>query len=254
MQLEYHPYANIFPLLEGDAFDELVNDIREHGLQSPIIIYEDKILDGRNRYRAACIIAQEADEPAEYYYYTQPYIDADPMGHVLSLNLHRRHLSESQRAMVAANISENRGLDNVPIGQICPSNAAKMMNVSERTVKQAKRVKKNGVPELSERVTSGEITVSAAEEIAQLPDDEQEKIVEAKTEKKVASEKRKEKKSRAKINTPYNLLIVELPICEFCLDGNGGFCQSSGCALFKRRAPDFALDNFKTISENIVND
>ena len=50
--LQFHPLADIFPLLEGREFDELVEDIRLHGLHEQIVLHDDKILDGRNRYRA----------------------------------------------------------------------------------------------------------------------------------------------------------------------------------------------------------
>jgi ParB-like chromosome segregation protein Spo0J len=76
-----HPIANIFPLLEADKLAELAADIGAHGLKQDITLYDGQILDGRNRYRA-CL--QAGVNPTFVV-----YAGDDPVGHVLSLNLHR---------------------------------------------------------------------------------------------------------------------------------------------------------------------
>jgi ParB-like nuclease domain len=95
--LEFHPLADIFPLVEGLEFAELVADIREHGLHEPIVVYEDKVLDGRNRLRTCTAAGFEPTFTA--------YTGDDPIAFVVSLNLRRWHLDESQRAMVAAKLA-----------------------------------------------------------------------------------------------------------------------------------------------------
>jgi hypothetical protein len=94
--MKFHPYADILPLLEGEAFDALAADIAANGLLEPITIHEGMILDGRNRYRA-CEAAGIEPRFLEFD-------GDDPLAFVLSLNLHRRHLSESQRGMVVSKL------------------------------------------------------------------------------------------------------------------------------------------------------
>ena len=91
-----HPAANIFPL-DADNIDELAANIKEHGLRDPIEILDGKIVDGRRR-SLACRLA--GVEPI-----VRQVSPDDPVQYVLSLNLHRRHLTTSQRALVAAEVA-----------------------------------------------------------------------------------------------------------------------------------------------------
>ncbi len=172
-ELEVHPCAELFPVLEGEEFAALVGDIKVNGLRSPIILCEGKILDGRNRY-VAC---RQANVPVR----TEDYQGSDPLGFVVSANLHRRHVSESQRAMVAAKLATlPRGSNQY--AQICaPSHkqAADLVGVSRRTVQHAARVHSKGLPELARSVERGDVAVSLAAKVADLPEDEQRKLVTA---------------------------------------------------------------------------
>src|SRR5215510_9358985 len=167
--LQFHPLADIFPLVEGAEFDELVADIREHGLNEPIVVFEDKILDGRNRYGACGAAGVEPTFTA--------YTGDDPVAYVVSLNLRRRHLDESQRAMVAAKLAtlklgDNQHSEGLPIGR-----SSELLNVGERTVARAREVQEHGTRELVSAVERGAISVSAAADVAALPAQEQREIV-----------------------------------------------------------------------------
>ena len=55
----YHSIANLFPLLQGDEFEQLKASIVENGLLDPITLLSDgTILDGRNRYHVTVGIRQ----------------------------------------------------------------------------------------------------------------------------------------------------------------------------------------------------
>lgn len=208
-ELEFHPYANIFPLIEGEAFAALVEDIAQNGMREPIVLFEGKILDGRNRYRAALqagVIA--ANGKAVSLDHHRPTIrqfpisgiEGEPLAWVISANLHRRHLDDGQRAIVAAKLAtmghggkrvarakpEEQAADR-PVDASAPATpaepagmtqaaAAQALNVSERNVRRAKAVVEHGAPELVAAVEKGAIAVTLAEELARLPKDEQAKV------------------------------------------------------------------------------
>jgi N6-adenosine-specific RNA methylase IME4 len=183
MTLPFHPLANIFPLIEGAEFDELVADVKANGLRDSITVHDGMVLDGRNRQRAC-----EAAE-VDCVYAPLPF-EADPLAFVISKNLKRRHLNESQRAYVAAKLANlehggdrkssdqaaNLPLESAPQQPVSQSMAAGMLNVSERSVRAARSVQERGTPELQRAVEQGTLPVSAAAQAAKLDPDTQRKI------------------------------------------------------------------------------
>ena len=172
---ETHPAADIFPLLEGLEFDALAADMREHGQREPIITHNGAILDGRNRYRACLEIG------------ATPWVqewkdDGDPVAFVVSLNLHRRHMNESQRAMVGARIAtltDGRPGKTASIEAVSQPEAADMLNVSRSGIQRARTVLEHGTPELAAAVDRGEVAVSTAAELASEPEEVQREAVAA---------------------------------------------------------------------------
>lgn len=92
--LSVHPFADEFPYLSDDETLELAQDIEAHGLLHPVVLYQNEILDGRNRLRALAKTNLTAVPVEEYD-------GDDPIGYIVSLNLARRHLTTGQRAMLA---------------------------------------------------------------------------------------------------------------------------------------------------------
>lgn len=175
-----HPAAELFPLIEGEAFDDLVADIEAHGLRESVWVNrEGVLLDGRNRIRAC----QRAGIKPTF----REFDGTDEVGFIVSLNLKRRQLSKSQAAMLAVDIlpmyeaeAKNRqrqsGGDKrssvvehqsvvAPVPQPMPKardNAASVTGVSGRAVGQAKRITESA-PDLAQQVRQGKTTLKEAE-------------------------------------------------------------------------------------------
>jgi len=201
--IDFHSLANIFPLIDGADFEALVADIKAHGLADKIVTHDGKILDGRNRYRALVKIGLADEEILRCH--TEPLDDrVDPLTFVISKNLKRRHLDESQRAMVAARLATlTHGGDrvseqaaNLPVAT--QAEAATLLNVSERSVRSATVIRDHGAAELVAAVDRGDASVSAAAVVATQPDEQQRELV-ARGKKEIieaASKIRAEKRER----------------------------------------------------------
>ena len=101
-----HRAASVFPLLEGDRFQSLVDSIAVHGVQNPIVSYKGEVLDGRNRLRAVMKLREEGHK------LDLPCVEWDAKcglsatEWVAAQNLDRRHLSAD--AYVTATAAINR--------------------------------------------------------------------------------------------------------------------------------------------------
>lgn len=191
--MKIHEAADIFPLDES-TIPSLAEDIKSFGLLCPIELYKGKIIDGRRRLIACESIGVVPDTVD-----VDDSVD-DPVAYVLSLNLHRRHLTASQGSMVAARArgfydakakermkaggkeagrgrpksSNVKGQDQGPYPKANSSRqsrdeAAAAVGVSGRHVDRATNVLRDGVPELIQAVDAGKVSVRAAEQLAKEP-------------------------------------------------------------------------------------
>lgn len=193
--MQFHEAANIFPI-DDETIDDLADDIKANGQKVAIELMDGKVLDGRRRW-LACLKA--GVRPV-----TREVIVSDPVSYVLSLNLHRRHLSETQRGMVAARAREiydqqakerqvagqksgGRGHTKNSVENLPPSldsgkardAVGKAVGVSGKTVDHASRVLRQGSPKLIAAVDADKVAVSTASRMACLPEDKQDEWVES---------------------------------------------------------------------------
>lgn len=181
MAYEYHEAANIFPMMSADEFAALVEDIRANGQRQPIYLHDGKIIDGRNRYRACQQLGIEPD--------TRVWDGAGSLvSFVVSLNLQRRHLTESQKGVVGerllpmleeeaagryiANVGRPRVVEKSGqlIDQISEPHerapraadiAAQIVGTNRNYIYDAKKLRIEA-PELHRRVEIGELTIPQA--------------------------------------------------------------------------------------------
>ncbi len=169
-----HPASALFPIMSDEDLADLARDIAEHGLLSPVTKFEGLILDGRNRLRA-CELAGVDPVFVEWQSNGET-----PTEWVISVNLHRRHLTVAQRAAIAvealplfeAEAKERQGgsgrfgshgstsPDAEPGRPGSAARVARQFGVSSATVQRAKRVQRAD-PAMFEQMKAGTVRTVA---------------------------------------------------------------------------------------------
>lgn len=196
--MDIHPAAAAFPMMSEVELEAMAEDIKSNGLRSPIVVWRGRVVDGRNRLAA---LAKTVTPPR--FVELEGYDDeGDVIRWIISTNIHRRHLSTEQRAMIASDLAklglganqhgrEGAGIQAPSLSQ---AQAAEAMQVSRDSVQKAKAIA-TADPALAAEVKAGNRSLNSAHReikrrtapakpVATLPDPDQadDAVIDAKEE------------------------------------------------------------------------
>ena len=158
---QQHELSAAWPAMSDSDFQALEDSITNIGVQMPIVIFEGKVIDGWNRYRAATALGMDCP--------SIPFDESiDPVEFVKAMNDARRHITGSQRAIAIVALHAWRPVGkpkaNVEVTSTLSQQAmADEAGVSKKTIQHAQAAQKAG---LSDKVKSGEMTVEQAANVA----------------------------------------------------------------------------------------
>jgi site-specific DNA-methyltransferase (adenine-specific) len=176
MDHAFHPACLLFPRLTDDELQALAADIRQNGLLNPIVTLDGEILDGRNRLEA-CKIAGVKPRFVEWDG------EGSPLAWVVATNLMRRHLTASQRAVVAFDLlpmleaeakerqRQSPGRGKKVAKKLATSSgkasqiAARITKTNSAYVEKVKAVSRKA-PEIVAEIKSGRMTINEAVRLA----------------------------------------------------------------------------------------
>jgi DNA modification methylase len=171
---------NKYPEMQEKFFNNLKNDIEVNGYDKsfPIYLYEDKIIDGWNRYRACKELSAKHNKNIEPIYEEFIGNDMEVISFILRTN-NRRDLMPYQRCDIAFEYEEiwkNKAKENLSKGgkisqeglQISAKavdtrkELAKIAKVSHDTIAKVKKINEKAPEETKEQLRTGEVSINAA--------------------------------------------------------------------------------------------
>lgn len=170
-QIEKHS-LNKFPEMSKDHFNNLKNDIIVNGYDKtfPVYLYEDKIIDGWNRYKAC----KELNIEPNFKEFKGDKKEA--VVFILRTN-NRRDLTPYQRSIIALEYApyfEEKAKEKQKEGGGAvrqksdkavidtKKELSKIGNVSHDTIARVKKIQEKATEEIKAKLSTGELTINAA--------------------------------------------------------------------------------------------
>jgi hypothetical protein len=160
-------------MLQGDRLEAFAATVATYGLKTPIVLFENKVLDGRNRLYACDV--KNVQPRTEVF--TGSFEQAARFARGMN-NDARRHSTEPERAIAAARLakllqeeSERRmragtpAPDGARVGKSAEI-AADIVGTSARQTERVMKVLDQGTPELQRAMLDQTITISDAAHLA----------------------------------------------------------------------------------------
>jgi transcriptional regulator with XRE-family HTH domain len=213
-------FKALIPPLPEEEYAALEQSIERHGCRDPLVVWEGILVDGHSRFEICNHIGKG--------FKTVPLLRVDTregaMAWMLDNQLARRNVNDFQRselalkkeallAAVAAKkqkkgISQNEDLStNLSKGSAMDTrrDLAKAAGVSEGTLAKVKKIKTSAIPELVEKVRSGEVKIDVAAQVAKLPKEEQATLVAAGKDAMKAAAKEVRQASKQKLSAAHEI-------------------------------------------------
>ena len=139
--VKIHPAAEMFPRLLDGELRELAEDIKQVGQRVPVAVFHpdlnsEQLLDGRSRLDAMQLaglpIVKNSALDRDVVMVEDIQANVDPYAYVVSVNIHRRHLSaEKKRELIGTLLKAKPEQSNRAI--------AKLAKADDKTVASVRR-------------------------------------------------------------------------------------------------------------------
>lgn len=133
-----HPAASVMPIMPEHQFRDLVESIAKHGLGDPIEFKDDLLVEGRHRLKAIVLLRERGTMVEVQKTAWQPLPGETVAEYVERKNLHRRHMTDSQRLQCAAALLVMSDEERAADGRIQPGEVRNPAGANQYTPPDAK--------------------------------------------------------------------------------------------------------------------